>query len=280
MRVIAVWALCVAVVAAVPTNPQRIVGGSLTTIDQYPTMVACLNAVNSVNFFQSCGGTILNNRSILTAAHCTIGDRANQWRFRVGSTFANSGGIVHNVQQIINHPNYNHAIFDNDFAILRSVTVISFNNNVRAVSIAGANYNLPDNQAVWTAGWGRISVSTVFYLTGNHALTIFFQNLYSVSQENGPTSEQLRHVQVFTINQAICRSRYAAAFTTITDNMLCSGILDVGGRDQCSQDSGGPLYHNGIQVGVCSFGHGCARPQFPGVYARVSRATAWIASNA
>ncbi|XP_049692546.2 trypsin, alkaline C isoform X2 [Helicoverpa armigera] len=255
MRVIAVWALCVAVVAAVPTNPQRIVGGSLTTIDQYPTMVACLNAVNSVNFFQSCGGTILNNRSILTAAHCTIGDRANQWRFRVGSTFANSGGIVHNVQQIINHPNYNHAIFDNDFAILRSVTVISFNNNVRAVSIAGANYNLPDNQAVWTAGWGRIS-------------------------ENGPTSEQLRHVQVFTINQAICRSRYAAAFTTITDNMLCSGILDVGGRDQCSQDSGGPLYHNGIQVGVCSFGHGCARPQFPGVYARVSRATAWIASNA
>ncbi|XP_047027287.1 trypsin, alkaline C-like [Helicoverpa zea] len=255
MRVVAIWALCVAVVAAVPTNPQRIIGGSLTTIDQYPTMAACLTTFNFVNYFQSCGGTILNNRSILTAAHCTIGDTANQWRFRVGSSFANSGGIVHNVQQIFNHPNYDQAAYlDLDIAILRSATAISFNNNVRPVSIAGSNYNLPDNQVVWAAGWGVT--------------------------ESGSTSEQLRHVQVFSINQAACRSRYAARGVSITDNMLCSGILGVGGRDQCSQDSGGPLYHNGIQVGVCSFGIGCADPQFPGVNARVSRVTAWITSNA
>ncbi|PZC70336.1 hypothetical protein B5X24_HaOG200459 [Helicoverpa armigera] len=261
MRVIALWALCVAVVAAVPANPQRIVGGSLTTIDQYPSMAACLTTFDFVNYFQACGGTILNNRSILTAAHCTIGDTANKWRFRVGSTFANSDGIVHNVQQIINHPNFDQAAFvDMDFAILRSASAISFNNNVRPVSIAGPNYYLPDNQAVWATGWGWIS-------------------------ENGPTSEQLRHVEVFSINQEICKSRYAnlsiGAFNiAITDNMLCSGILDVGGRDQCSQDSGGPLYHNGIQVGVCSFGFGCGRPQYPGVNARVSRVTAWITSNA
>uniref|UniRef100_A0A2A4K6U2 Peptidase S1 domain-containing protein n=1 Tax=Heliothis virescens TaxID=7102 RepID=A0A2A4K6U2_HELVI len=253
MRVIVALALCVAVVSAVPTKTQRIVGGSLTTIDQYPTITACLFSFNLVTYFQSCGGTILNNRSVLTAAHCTIGHAANRWRFRVGSSFASSGGVVHNVQQIINHPTYNVAArWDNDFAILRSASAISFNNNVRAVSIAGANYNLADNQVVWAAGWG-------------------------LTAENGSPSEQLRHVQVFTINQAICRSRYT---TPITDNMLCSGVLDVGGRDQCSQDSGGPLYHNGVQVGVCSFGTGCARPQFPGVNARVSRASAWIASNA
>ncbi|GBP49563.1 Trypsin CFT-1 [Eumeta japonica] len=88
--------------------------------------------------------------------------------------------------------------------------------------------------------------------------------------------EQLRHVQIWTINQNTCRSRYAERGWAITDNMLCSGWLDVGGRDQCSQDSGGPLLHNNVVVGVCSFGIECAHPRFPGVNARVSRYTAWI----
>ncbi|KAJ8735783.1 hypothetical protein PYW07_007403 [Mythimna separata] len=251
MRVIALLALAVTAVAAVPAHPQRIVGGSVTTIGQYPHMAAALVSNDGVNFRQNCGSTILNNRSVLTAAHCTIGHAANRWRFRVGSTFANSGGIVHNLAFIINHPSYNPQTYNNDVAIMRSATTISHNNNVRPVSIAGANYNLGDNQVVWAAGWGLTS-------------------------EWGSPSEQLRHVQIFTINQAACRNSYP----TLTDNMLCSGVPNVGGRDQCSMDSGGPLYHNGIQVGICSFGTGCARPNFPGVNARVSRFSQWISSNA
>uniref|UniRef100_A0A2A4K756 Peptidase S1 domain-containing protein n=1 Tax=Heliothis virescens TaxID=7102 RepID=A0A2A4K756_HELVI len=255
MRVIAILVLFVAAVAAVPSSgPQRIVGGSLTTIDQYPGIVALLFSFNLITYSQSCGGNILNNRSILTAAHCTETLPAVMFRFRAGSTFANSGGVVYNVQQIINHPTYNVAAFlDNDFAIVRSASAIVYNNNVSPVSIAGANYNLGDNQVVWAAGWGMT--------------------------EFGSPSEQLRHVQVYTINQEICRNRYAAS-TTITDNMLCSGVLDVGGRDQCSQDSGGPLYHHGVLVGVTSFGTECALAEFPGVNARVSSAAAWIVSNA
>ncbi|KAL0850888.1 hypothetical protein ABMA28_006797 [Loxostege sticticalis] len=65
----------------------------------------------------------------------------------------------------------------------------------------------------------------------------------------------------------------------ITDNMLCSGWLDVGGRDQCPGDSGGPLYHNGVVVGVCSFGDTCGSAHFPGVNARVSRYIGWINKN-
>ncbi|KAJ8736124.1 hypothetical protein PYW08_006780 [Mythimna loreyi] len=251
MRVIALFALAVAAVAAVPANPQRIVGGSLTTISQYPHMAAALVSHDLVTYRQNCGSTVLNNRSVLTAAHCTIGHAPNRWRFRVGSTFANSGGIVHNVALIINHPQFNSGTNNNDVAIMRSATTIVHNNNVRPVSIAGANYNLADNQVVWAAGWGLTS-------------------------EWGSPSEQLRHVQIFTINQAYCRTRY----NTLTDNMLCSGVQNVGGRDQCTMDSGGPLYHNGIQVGICSFGTGCGRPDFPGVNARVSRFSHWITSNA
>jgi trypsin len=93
-------------------------------------------------------------------------------------------------------------------------------------------------------------------------------------------SEQLRHVQIWTVNQEVCSSRYAVILRTITDNMLCSGYLDVGGRDQCQGDSGGPLYHNRVVVGVCSWGYGCASARFPGVNARVSRFASWIVANA
>ncbi|XP_026739087.1 trypsin, alkaline C-like [Trichoplusia ni] len=255
MRVIALLALCLAAVAAVPKNPQRIVGGSVTTIGQYPSMASLLFSWGTTGHRQSCGGTILNNRSILTAAHCTVGDAPARWQVRVGSTNANSGGSVHATQQIINHPNYSGWTLDNDVAIIRVSSTFSFNNNVASASIAGSNYNLGDNQVVWATGWGTTS-------------------------PGGSLSEQLRHVQIWTVNQATCRTRYQTLGRTVTDNMLCSGWLDQGGRDQCQGDSGGPLYHNGVVVGVCSWGQSCALAFYPGVNARVSRYASWIQSNA
>ncbi|XP_075975657.1 trypsin CFT-1-like [Anticarsia gemmatalis] len=255
MRLFVLLAVCFAAVAAVPSNPQRIVGGAVTTIDQYPEMSSLLYTWDLSSYWQRCGGAVLNTRSILTAAHCFINDPANRWRIRVGSTWANSGGVVHNVGSIIIHPNYNGATIDSDVAILRSATTISHNTLVRPASIASASYILADNQVVWATGWGALYV-------------------------NGPSSEQLRHVQIWTINQATCRTRYATRGRNITDNMLCSGWLDVGGRDQCQGDSGGPLYHNRVVVGICSFGQGCADSYFPGVNARVSRFTSWILANA
>ncbi|KAJ8736116.1 hypothetical protein PYW08_006772 [Mythimna loreyi] len=254
MRLLALLALCFAAVAAVPSNPQRIVGGSPTTISRYPSMAALLFSFSGSFFSQMCGGTILNNRAILTATHCTIGDPASRWRIRVGSTHAHSGGVVHNVNQIINHPQYNGNTYDNDIAVLRSASTFTFNVRVRAAPIAGSNYNLADNQPVWATGWGLMNVGSV-------------------------PSEELRHVELRTINQATCRNNYATRGIAITDNMLCSG-WPTGGRDQCQGDSGGPLYHNGNVVGVCSFGIGCAQAQFPGVNARVSRYASWITSNA
>ncbi|VVC95189.1 unnamed protein product [Leptidea sinapis] len=208
------------------------------------------------SFSQACGASILNNRSVLSAAHCFFGDGVSAWRLRVGSTNANSGGTVHIISAIIMHPSYNDNILDNDVAIARSSTAFGFNNNVRPVSIAGANYALPDNTAVWAIGWGMV--------TGN-----------------GPSSEQLRQVQVWTINWTVCRNRYNELGWLVTNTMLCTGVLDVGGRDQCGGDSGGPLLHNNVVVGICSWGHpNCGHPRYPGVNALVSRFTSWIQSNA
>ncbi|CAG4977657.1 unnamed protein product [Parnassius apollo] len=242
-------------VSAFPNKQQRIVGGSATNIEVYPYASSLLYSWNLVNYFQACGGAILTNRAILSAAHCFLGDTTASWRIRVGSTWANSGGTVHNTALIINHPNYNSRTFDNDIAILHSATTFSYSNSVRSGRIAGSNYNLADNQPVRAVGWGATSVG-------------------------GSTSEQLRHVMIWTINQNICRSRYSELGVIITDSMLCSGWLDVGGRDQCQGDSGGPLIHNNVIVGICSWGEQCALARYPGVNTRVSRFTSWIQANA
>nr|P23604.1 RecName: Full=Achelase-1; AltName: Full=Achelase I [Lonomia achelous]AAB19941.1 achelase I=fibrinolytic proteinase [Lonomia achelous=Saturnid caterpillar, Peptide, 213 aa] [Lonomia achelous] len=213
-----------------------IVGGSVTTIGQYPSMASLL-----FNNRQVCGGVIINNRSVLTAAHCPFGDAVSSWRFRVGSTNANSGGTVFTLSTIINHPSYNRWTLDNDISIMRAASNIGTSASVQPAGIAGSNYNLGDNQVVWATGWGATSAGG------------------SLARFPGVNA---RHVQIWTVNQNTCASRYAAIGRTVTANMLCSGWLDVGGRDQCQGDSGGPLYHNRIVVAV------------------VSRYTSWIQSNA
>ncbi|KOB76085.1 Trypsin [Operophtera brumata] len=241
---------------AVPSNRQRIVGGLPTTIDNYPSIVSLLYSWNYVLYVQTCAGTLINNWSILTAAHCTVGDATNRWRVRVGSTWANSGGVVHNLDSIIIHPSFNSRTLDNDIAVLHTATTIELvDNAVQPAPIPSADYYLGDNQVVWAAGWGA-------------------------SSAGGSGYEQLHHVHLFTINQNACAQRYATVGDTITANMLCTGVLDVGGQDQCQGDAGGPVHHYvGNVVGICSWGRGCGQAFFPGVNTRVSQYTAWILDN-
>lgn len=60
--------------------------------------------------------------------------------------------------------------------------------------------------------------------------------------------------------------------------MICAGFPE-GKKDACVGDSGGPLVSNGRQIGVISFGYGCAQPNYPGVYANVASALKWILKN-
>lgn len=99
----------------------------------------------------------------------------NRFRVRVGSTFANSGGVVHNVAQNILHPQYQAATTNNDIAVVRLASTIVHNNQARPASIAGANYNLADNQVVWATGWGDQWVSF------QNTLIEFLQHLSSSS---------------------------------------------------------------------------------------------------
>ena len=69
----------------------------------------------------------------------------------------------------------------------------------------------------------------------------------------------------------------------ITDNMMCAGFTENGGKDACQGDSGGPLQvvdnKKSHIVGITSWGEGCGKPNYPGVYTRVNRFLTWIRSN-
>ena len=90
----------------------------------------------------------------------------------------------------------------------------------------------------------------------------------------------MQYVRVPAITTHQCNIAYGEG---ITDSMICAGYPNVGLKDSCEGDSGGPLVcnngGNAVLAGVVSWGFGCADPEFPGVYARVTTALNWIQSN-
>ena len=96
--------------------------------------------------------------------------------------------------------------------------------------------------------------------------------------EGGSTSKVLRAVRVQTMTVQECKKPYP----WVSEKQLCAGIYRRGGKDSCQGDSGGPLWWTDEEtkkaylVGVVSNGRGCARPEFPGVYTRVSHYFNWI----
>ncbi|KAF9413594.1 hypothetical protein HW555_008239 [Spodoptera exigua] len=267
MHVLTFLSLSTAVVLGLPSDLQRVTGPN-TEIEKYPS-TANLQRWHPIQhgFLQDCGGTILNNRAVLTAAHCVAGDSISQWRIFIGSSYsfpALSDRQVHSVNRIIIHPLYSSRTLGHNIAILHSPTTFTFSNRARPASIAGPNYNIAENETVWAVGWGHpFNCLEPLSLTHERRVIPYF----------------LREIQQVIINQNICRNNYAARNIAITDNMLCAG-WHTDGHGHCNRDSGGPLYHNGVVVGVFSFSIGIAQANFPSVHTRVSHYASWIQTNA
>nr|AAB28240.1 HSUP59 [Trichoplusia ni] len=158
MRVLALLALCVAVVARVPSS-TRLAGGNFVNISRYPSLASLTVTWNGVNHNFQCAAVLINNRSAVTAAHCVYYSPPNQFRLRVGSSYVNSGGVMHNVNSLRYHPNYSDSSYRYDVGLVRTSSNINQNNNVRPAPIAGSNYNLGNNQNVWATGWRHSSGS-------------------------------------------------------------------------------------------------------------------------
>lgn len=108
------------------------------------------------------------------------------------------------------------------------------------------------------------------------------------TQEAGKSASVLQEVQIPVLTNEICQDRYKKIGKLVSEKqfdnaVLCAGVL-AGGKDSCQGDSGGPLMVPSIidgriiyyQIGIVSYGIGCARSDVPGVYTRVQTFVDWI----
>ncbi|MFD9903715.1 serine protease [Streptomyces sp. NPDC059063] len=217
--------------AAADGAGDRIVGGHPVDIKDHPYQVSLQH-----NGSHICGGTLVKPGTVVTAAHCTDDVRPATLSVRCGSSYHDTGGQVRRVRSAVEHPRWNPETSDNDASVLK---------------LRGTCAGL------WTAQLAKRepAAGRSMIVTGWGAL-----------REGGDGPRKLRRVDVPVVDRKTCNRAYDG---DITRRMICAGVPE-GGKDACQGDSGGPLVQNGILYGIVSWGYGCARPGYPGVYADVA----------
>lgn len=237
----------------------RIIGGSSIGIQDAPWQVALLYANQPNNFdAQFCGGSLISDVWILTAAHCVDDLGASGLKILAGQNTlskTNYSGLT--VSQIVVHPNWDSSTKNNDIALLKLATPISISDQQRPISLA-ESVRPNTGTAAFITGWGDTNKSV-------------YTNTYP---------EILQAATVFLVADSTCTGRYSN-FNSST--MLCAAHPSYV-TDSCQGDSGGPLAVRDSQntwrlEGVTSFGTGCATSPYPGVYAEVATFREWIESN-
>ena len=247
-------------VAGAPATPDgvegRIVGGQRAAAGAWPWTVA-IQTFTVPDYFSFCGGSLVAPDWVLTAAHCVVNSTPDQIVAAVGMNRIGSGqGQRLTVDRIVVHPRYGFD-FAHDFA--HDIALLHLTQPADAALVAPLT---ADSLALAAAG-------TMATVVGWGAL--------SEDNKAGWLSYDLQQVEIPIVSQEECA--YAMG-RMVTENMLCAGYSE-GGKDACHGDSGSPLMvpdgNGGWRLaGIVSFGIGCARPMFYGVYTRVSQYNDWL----
>ncbi|XP_019963786.2 suppressor of tumorigenicity 14 protein homolog [Paralichthys olivaceus] len=240
-----------------PYRSSRIVGGQMSREGEWPWQVSLhIRGTGHV-----CGASVLNNRWLLTAAHCVQDNgpnkysQADQWEAMLGlhvQSQTNEWTVRRNIKQIIAHQDYNSMTYNNDIALMELDKNVTLNQNIWPICLPSPTYDFPEGQVAWITGWGA-------------------------TREGGSVAMILQKAEVRIVNATVCKNLMN---DEVTDMMLCAGVLK-GGVDACQGDSGGPLSVTGpsgrvLLAGLVSWGDGCARRNRPGIYTRVTKYRSWI----
>lgn len=211
----------------------------------------------------ACGGTLISESHVLTAAHC-IHEYDNNADVRVaaGGLQYRSSENLRKVSKIIFHQNFDPISLDNDIGILKlaeSLDFVGAGGNLNAACLPHANLHLRDyiRGNLTTCGWGA-------------------------GRDVGDFSEQLQAVDVPLVDYNRCVDLYGEG--VVSDGMICAGLIEDD-RESCSGDAGGPLLGHdsdlrAIVVGIVSWGYGCSSTGYPAVYTHVTKYIDWILKHA
>ncbi|XP_031418001.1 chymotrypsin-like protease CTRL-1 [Clupea harengus] len=225
---------------------NKIVNGENAVSGSWPWQVS----LQQSNGFHFCGGSLINQYWVLTAAHCRVSARSH--RVVLGDHDRGSSAEpaqVKTISRVISHPYYNSNNFNNDITLLKLASPAQMTPRVSPVCMAGSSTSFPSGTRCVTTGWGK----------------------------TGSTSSPrvLQQTALPLLSPAQCRQHWGSS--RITDAMICAGASGV---SSCQGDSGGPLVceSSGVwsQVGIVSWGTSNCNVRTPAVYARVSYLRRWI----
>ncbi|KAH8299307.1 hypothetical protein KR044_000278 [Drosophila immigrans] len=276
---------CQAMAVQVPcdcgwSQPTRITNGREALKHEFPSMVGLRDISSNLPIL--CGGSIISDRFIVTAAHCTdrqpiasrlvaivgVHDLSLQGQFSINflllsqllslpfftvgeSMFASQYAI----QSIFRHPEYSSLRVTNDIALLQTVRRFVWSRGVAPICLPFRQAPSGEAfEAVDIAGWGVLSFGSA-------------------------KSNTLQKAQVMTINNSDCSASYN---TSIAANQICTFDHTGLGQDSCQFDSGGPVIlrqrSRMFLLGVISYGRACGQRYGIGVNTRISSHLNWIRS--
>jgi trypsin len=238
--------LAAGLVAASPA--EAVVGGSPAADGEFPFMASLQSKGADGTDGHFCGGSVIGTRWVLTAAHCLVDTKPGEIQVAVGRTDIDdlSTGQTLTADRIVVHPDYaDTGTFD---AALVHVTADIASPAV-ALTEVGEDSLERQGAPLTVAGWGTEFFGSPFVPSG------------------------LKSVDLTAVADDACTTNGLMGFQA--DSELCAEAL---GGDSCQGDSGGPLFGTVAgrvtQVGIVSYGLGCATPLFPGVYAEVNNGSA------
>lgn len=246
-------------------EPRIVNGFNVTSMNGFKHLVSIRSVAYETRYGNGhrCGGSLINNRTVLTAAHCLYDGKTllkasslvmamgslNRWTREANTLYIQASKVVP-------HKGYVPDTFANDIALIILATDVPANHpTVEPIPLASSAPTA--GRVCQISGWG----------------TLYFE------ENNPPQPDRLQAGNV-TINSRSDCNRPESHRGNVQREMFCAGSFS-GARivDSCQGDSGGPLTCDGILQGVTSHGFECARTNFPGVYMDVNSYRSWISAN-